>query len=626
MKYFYKFFLWLSIFSIILGCRQFGFQKNKNARTQTSTDDIKYEHFLKYCLNTENIEIEKTVNTLKSLVNKKDCFEAFTALNDLKKIEFKNHNLIDLKPISGFANLIELNLSNNPLTSLSDLKSLPNLKNLYARNTNLKSILPNNDLLKLTLIDLGKNELSDLDFLSNLSLLDTLYLEGATIGNWAAINSVASLKSLYLKNSNFPAIHLGDLQDLFTIDLSNTSLSNLEFLENNTKLKTILISNNYLPGIKYLENLNLLERLDLSSNQIDDIYPLKELKYITSLEIKDNPIFQTENKNFNNCPVDAKSLVVQEFCKDIANGFIFHCMFSEDPNIQHSISVLKTAVGDQNGSCSEIYEELSGKKTLDLENRNLVTLLPLENLTNLEYLLLANNNIQSGTPLSNLKNLIYVDLKLNPLVTFPKITNFPNLLTLDLSSTKINSIIFLTDSTHPIENLIISNNNIENIKLIENLPNLLTFEANECNISDFSAISLHSNLINLSLEKNNISNFPDSISLPELERLHLGDNKLSNIASQLELPKIYTLSLRKNEIEDVSAIKALDTLNRLDLSHNQIETIESLRNSFKNLVEFNIQENPLGSNKPKNSTNCPDDAISPVIRLWCQQKNQTLSL
>lgn len=140
---------------------------------------------------------------------------------------------------------------------------------------------------------------------------------------------------------------------------------------------------------------------------------------------------------------------------------------------------------------------------------------------------------------------------------------------------------------------------------IENLRNLqkldlgigdCSYDCNENQITDISALSGLTNLVELNLGGNSISNLNALKGLINLKKLSLNYNNfnlsndignLSNIDALSRLTNLVELDLGGNQISDISALKGLSNLKILSLSDTNITDISAL-SGLTNLVELDL--------------------------------------
>lgn len=237
-------------------------------------------------------------------------------------------------------------------------------------------------------------ELDDNPKLSNLKslsvLIDSLY--GLNISNTGVsdidfLKGFSALNTLNAENCKLDnLIGLADCNGLTNINVNNNSLKNLKGLEKCIKLKKITASANNLESLQGIENATILETAVFSDNRLKDISMLSK---------------------------PAKSLK----CVNLSKNEI------------SDISVLN--------KCSSL-------KKLEVDNNKLTNLKVLENTRKLNALCASNNELDSVEGLRFCNELNYIDLSDNKITDtsdLPEITPVDNKETvLDLSNNKIDKL------------------------------------------------------------------------------------------------------------------------------------------------------------------------------------------
>lgn len=133
--------------------------------------------------------------------------------------------------------------------------------------------------------------------MKNLIGIEKLYLlsVGAAEKEYSVIEKLTNLKVLYL---------------------SNNKLKNIDFIENLITLENIYLNKNLIEDLSPLSKLENLEGLEIHANNIKNIVPLINLPNIRFFNIRDNPLGSTIKKTEKNCPTDAKSKEIVEWCNE----------------------------------------------------------------------------------------------------------------------------------------------------------------------------------------------------------------------------------------------------------------------------------------------------------------------
>ena len=301
-------------------------------------------------------KIESYDDTTKTITMTQENIESVETLHLSKK------NIVNISGLNDFKNISILNLHSN---NIEDLSSLSQLRNLVT-------------------LDLTQNKITDISPLANLTNMETLYLghTGFTSGG----------------GSNASGGHL----------YSSNTISNLQPLEQLTKIKVLEIAGIGVKDISVLENLVNLRVLDATSNDIEDITALSGLNNLYCLILHDN--------------------------KNIRDFEPISC--------------------------------LTGLTRLSIGNIGVSDITFLSNLTNLTELNLSYNDITDITPLSNLVNLKELSMGNNPnLEDISPLAQCTNLKELFIPNDNISNI----DSLKNTENLKISilGNRIDNLNVVD---------------------------------------------------------------------------------------------------------------------------------------------------------------
>lgn len=154
------------------------------------------------------------------------------------------------------------------------------------------------------------------------------------------------------------------------------------------------------------------------------------------------------------------------------------------------------------------------------------------------------------------------------------------------------------------------------------LLNIQELDLSQANIQDLSPLAPLTSLSVLDLSENRIEDISPLSNLRNLSSLNISDNLLTDISPVQSMLTLANLNASLNEIEDVDSLSNLFNLLSLNLEGNQISDISALKNLTK-LVEFKFQDNILGFTLEKTPENCPLDIdAASAIREYCNLRNQ----
>mmetsp|Transcript_21385 Transcript_21385/g.52391 ORF Transcript_21385/g.52391 Transcript_21385/m.52391 type:complete len:455 (-) Transcript_21385:132-1496(-) len=222
--------------------------------------------------------------------------------------------------------LVKLDLNGRNLSSsdIPDLSVFPKLKAIEIRRNNITTFEFFRRGSGLKKLDISNNPVNSITKLSNLTQLQTLISSCCCIRDTVDLSFLPCLKSFIANSNNISRIRgFGFCPDLTTLILSRNNLSKLDFLRRGGEfLQKLSISHNHVSEIsetdigihlvnlkelrmndnkirnlpKSISKLSCLSLLDLGRNNItslDDILPLKTIMSLRNLNLLGNPITRT---------------------------------------------------------------------------------------------------------------------------------------------------------------------------------------------------------------------------------------------------------------------------------------------------------------------------------------------
>ena len=248
---------------------------------------------------------------------------AFIAVSHQGLLDETTHLVLnkvdDLSPLANLRNLISLDLSGceTVIEDISPLQGLVQLQHLnLSRCNKISDLSALNALKELRSLDLSEwRKTLDLSPLHGLPKLTSLNLDsfGLNAGyHTIKLRNLPCLESLNLRYNNNATITLTKIPKLQTLDISSTSVQNLDFLKSVKTLRSLhayrchnLSDINGLAGstqlrllelglcyeLKYLKQINVLKKLehleylDVSSTGLKSLKPISSLKNLQTLRV-----------------------------------------------------------------------------------------------------------------------------------------------------------------------------------------------------------------------------------------------------------------------------------------------------------------------------------------------------
>ncbi|XP_054415803.1 leucine-rich repeat and guanylate kinase domain-containing protein isoform X2 [Pongo abelii] len=191
-------------------------------------------------------------------------------------------NLIDVSILCGYVHLQKLDLSANKIEDLSCVSCMPYLLELNASQNNLTTFFNFKPPKNLKKADFSHNQISEICDLSAYHALTRLILDGNEIEEISGLELCNNLIHLSLANNKITTINGLNKLPIKILCLSNNQIEMITGLEDLKALQNLDLSHNQISSLQGLENHDLLEVINLQDNKIAE---LREIEYIKNLPI-----------------------------------------------------------------------------------------------------------------------------------------------------------------------------------------------------------------------------------------------------------------------------------------------------------------------------------------------------
>ncbi|XP_011851216.1 PREDICTED: leucine-rich repeat and guanylate kinase domain-containing protein [Mandrillus leucophaeus] len=191
-------------------------------------------------------------------------------------------NLIDVSILCGYVHLQKLDLSVNKIEDLSCVSCMPYLLELNASQNNLTTFFNFKPPKNLKKVDFSHNHISEICDLSAYHALTKLILDGNEIEEISGLEKCNNLTHLSLANNKIMTINGLNKLPIKILSLSNNQIETITGLEDLKALQNLDLSHNQISSLQGLENHDLLEVINLEDNKIAE---LREIEYIKNLPI-----------------------------------------------------------------------------------------------------------------------------------------------------------------------------------------------------------------------------------------------------------------------------------------------------------------------------------------------------
>ncbi len=295
------------------------------------------------------------------------------------KLDLSSRHVKSVKEIQfrgDLAQITELDVHNNALTSLAGLPAFPRLEKLDASSNHIKNLNDINLPWALKEIDLKANQITSVEIIGTFPKLERIDLSYNHITHLPNIKNCSLLKELKLANNQITSIDgFGDFTRLILLDLSSNQLHHIKEIRNLPVLCELKIGKNFIQRFEDIGNFPALQVLDLTDNRLEQLYDSSIQRYnnLQKLFLGGNPL---------------KSL----------NG------------LQNFITLRVLSIGYTQITNLEQLSTLPNLEQLYLDGLNNIDLYSLRNLRMMRYISLDRARVMSLAPLIDLPNLQRIDL------------------------------------------------------------------------------------------------------------------------------------------------------------------------------------------------------------------------
>lgn len=467
-------------------------------------------------------------------------------------------------------NITSAQIKNRPIDKnyLADL-SFNNLTDLILMNDSIQQIKVDDENKFSSSINFKRKFYDSYhyepDFKTKLHYKLYKFMEQQSVQQWPS----------FVINNNCIANTINEIapQKITALHLSNNGIETLKPIASLKHIRGLDVSHNPWKNVIELSVFEQLQNLNISYTQLDTLDALPKLSKLKSLNISGN-----ENLQFHKLKIwDA--LIDIDLSKTNLHSLN---QLPHWPQLR-AINLAENEINDLSGLNK--YKNLG---SLNLSKALQPTKPNLPQLDNLDTLVLSYNpealNQKYLLDFLPFKNLKHCDLSFNNLKTFP-------LASADDSTT--------TGIFNCLNNLNLSNNTIDSIKVITPFYNLKSLNVAHNTLTDISDINKFGKLETLSLNNNRFLKTMQPIpQMQSIIALDISGNKMmtdyQDVSTMLQLQ---TLDMSDMSIDSIEFIRPLTKLSYLDLSYNRITSIEALTDKL-NLTELILSGNKIADLTP----------------------------
>lgn len=241
----------------------------------------------------------------------------FNPIKSLIKLDALYLNDLDLDGINFLPQSKHLRVvraSNNNIENIDILATFPEIFRIVFHNNRIKKI-PDFTNTSIEYIWMNNNNIDHLPKLPN-SIIGLL-VSNNRISDFLNLNSIPNVVDLRIAGNKIKNLDvLKDFEKIMYFDISGSKIQDISPIANNKKMFIFIAANNNISDIEVLSSLELLDLVSMNNNKVQDVSSLKELMFLSEIHINENPLGTTIEKTDQNCPVDAKSKALTDWCKE----------------------------------------------------------------------------------------------------------------------------------------------------------------------------------------------------------------------------------------------------------------------------------------------------------------------
>lgn len=469
-----------------------------------------------YCFNTDitslaPISAMKTMQSIRASDTKITDIAALQDLSYLQFVDISNTAVSDLNPLKSLTNLEVLNLDNTKVSSLDALSNLTALNTIQFNNTSVNSLSALSELPKLEKVYCEKSGITAEMATSFMRLKPSclvIYETAELMSWWKNLpiywRAIFSAQAGISANPNPIELHeminmtkldlsgnkylqnldpVGRLNNLQTLLLSKTEITDLDPVSNLRELKTIDISDTRISNLNALETSLNLEKLNIENTRVESLDALNELNHLKLVQADGSRVtLQTVNKLLQKQP-EAIVLYQSELLrnwwnslpqdwKTILGNYIPLDINPSPAQLQSIVNLHEIEIKDVMAINSLTpITKLTMMEKLVLKGTTVNDLSPLTASKTLRHLEIPGNPVVDLQPISQLISLEVLNIESTPITDLSAISGLTNLRVLNAGGTQVKTLKALAPLTK-LEDLYIYNTGIKTLSPADLLPNL----------------------------------------------------------------------------------------------------------------------------------------------------------
>lgn len=418
------------------------------------------------------IQDNNLYSCLQSIINADPMIQYASQITTLN---CQSRAIYTLQGIEAFIGLTELEVSNNNISDLTPITSLPNLTRLLAFNNQLTSLDSLAGFNQLNALIVGGNNISDISVLAQLTNLQELVLPSGGITDISALATLTQLKILDTETN--PISDLSVISQLTALDTlgiwSYTGSDIAAVLMPSRHWQWLGVNDNvYCWQLDYLEQYHTFapdtwyRPYNCDSSQDYSDYDGDLLSNYDELMTGTNPLLlDTDNDGTPDGQLPGGDSYIWDAYYQILDMNLQNCIYSEmmlHPEWEYASQLTELNCSARSISQLTGIDKFIGLVTLDISSNTIADLSPVYSLPSLQVLLAMTNpisNLSGIEVMSSLQVLILFDTTISDISPIWSLTQLSDLALPTANFTDmsllnaLSNILFLDIGNNPVTDL-----------------------------------------------------------------------------------------------------------------------------------------------------------------------------
>ncbi|MBQ2188219.1 MAG: hypothetical protein II401_06640 [Bacteroidales bacterium] len=236
-----------------------------------------------------------------------------------------------------------------------------------------------------------------------------------------------------------------------------------------------------------------------------------------------------------------------------------------------------------------LYEKLTDiTKTTEVDvshNKNITTLDPLIELSELQNLDCSNTNVEDISPIRNLNKINALDISNTLITDISDLRYANNIKTLNAENIRLSDIEII-GLYGQLTNLSVAGTDVSDISMLENCEQLVDLNMSSTKVTSLDSIVLPQSIRFLNLSNTEIDDISSLSNLENLQVLIIDDTYVTDLSPLAGLSKLTELQCKNTSVSDIMPLKDLQNLVRIYCDNTKIdsEKAESFRSENRRTI------------------------------------------